>query len=187
MLQSGGLLGVPQHGLDAIEVRGLHQVVAGARPQGGDRAVHRRVARDDDDFRRFWLVQLTHQLDALAVRQAQIRQQHIGALPPELDPGLPDAVGPGHGKPFHARDFLQPVHDIRVIVDNQSMCHLILGNLVRSSPNLGLQPFGNNRCVAPSNELLPGGLPDGLVYRRFSCRHCRPGCRVRSKATTGAS
>jgi len=36
----------------------------------------------------------------------------------------------GYGKAFHASDFLQPVHDIRVIVDNQSMCHLSLGNLV---------------------------------------------------------
>jgi hypothetical protein len=26
---------------------------------------------------------------------------------------------------LHARDFLQPVHDIRIVVDYQSMCHVI--------------------------------------------------------------
>jgi hypothetical protein len=26
---------------------------------------------------------------------------------------------------FHARDFLQPVHDVRIVVDYQSVCHFI--------------------------------------------------------------
>jgi hypothetical protein len=119
-----------KHSLNTVQVSGLYQVITGSRPQGGNGAVDGGMARNDDDFGRFGLVQLTYELDALTVRQAEVCKQHIRALTPKLYPSVPDAMRPGNGKPFHARNFLKPVHDIRVIVDNQSMCHLILGNLV---------------------------------------------------------
>ena len=94
VLQSGGLLGVPQDGLHALEIRGLDEIVAGAGAQRGDRAVDGSVAGDDDDFGRLGLLELAHELDALAVRQAQIRQQHVRALPAELDARFAQGCAP---------------------------------------------------------------------------------------------
>jgi hypothetical protein len=46
-------------------------------------------------------------------------------LPPELDTRIPQAVRSRDRKAFHARNFLQPVHDVCIVVDYQSMCHVI--------------------------------------------------------------
>jgi hypothetical protein len=98
------------------------------------------MARNDNDFSGFGLLELTYEFYPLAVWKAKVRKQHIRALTPKLYPRVPDAMRPGHGKPFHARNFRKPVHDIRVIVDNQSMCHLILGP--RSTvPQFGVPAF----------------------------------------------
>src|SRR5262249_14290975 len=101
MLQRRSLLGMAQNGLDAVQVRRLDQIVAGARSQGSNGAIDRRVARDDNHLGGLWLVQLTDELDTLAIRQAEVRQQHIGTLAPELDSSLTDAVRPGNCKAFH--------------------------------------------------------------------------------------
>jgi hypothetical protein len=116
--------------LDAVEIGWFDEVVARTSAQRRNGTVDGGMTCDDDDLCGLRLLELTHELDALAIGETEVRKQHIRTLPTELNPRVADAVGPGNGKPFHARHFLQPVHDIRVIVDNQSMCHLSLGNLV---------------------------------------------------------
>ena len=125
VLQRGGLLRMPQHRLHALQVGGLDQIIAGAGAQRGNGAVDGGMAGDDDDFGGFRLLQLAQQLDSLSVRQRQIGQQHIGTLAAELDAGIPQALGARHGKPLHAGHLLQPLHHIRVVVDDQSMCHVL--------------------------------------------------------------
>src|SRR3569833_1847841 len=58
-------------------------------------------------------------------------------------------------KPLHARDFLQPVHDIHIVVDYQSMCHDIPWtpesktftlNSKCSARRLSPRPDGNECC-----------------------------------------
>ena len=71
VLQRGGFLRMPQHRLHTLQVRGLYQVIAGARPQRRHGAVDGGVAGDDDDFGRFRLIELAQQLDSLSVREAQ--------------------------------------------------------------------------------------------------------------------
>ncbi len=117
---------MPQDGLHTLQIRGLDEIVARAGAQRGHRAVHRRVARDDDHFGRFRFLQLAHQLDALAVGQAQIGQQDIRFLPSELDAGLAQAERPRDRETLHPGHFLEPVHDIWIVVDNQSVCHEFL-------------------------------------------------------------
>ena len=80
---------------------------------------------DDDDLRGLRLLQLARELDALAVGETQIGQQHVRTLPPQLDARITQTMGSRNRKAFHARDFLQPVHDVRIVVDYQSVCHLI--------------------------------------------------------------
>ncbi len=124
LLQGRGLLRVPQDCLDALQVRRLDQIIACPRAQRGHRAVDRCMTGHDDHFGGFRFIQLTHQLDAFAIGKPQIRQQNIGLLAPELDACLTQTERARNGKAFHASDFLQPVDDIRVVVDDQSMCHV---------------------------------------------------------------
>jgi len=77
----------------------------------------------------------------------------------QLDPSVADAMGPGDCKSLHARDFLQPVHDIRVIVDDQSMCHLFLGNLVF----IGTANVGSDFFITKSRGRLVGGPSRGRL------------------------
>jgi hypothetical protein len=83
------------------------------------------VPGDDNNFSGFRLIQLTHQLDAFAIRETKVSQQHVRTLPPELNTRIPQAVRSRYRKALHACNFLQPVHDICIIVDYQSMCHVI--------------------------------------------------------------
>jgi hypothetical protein len=106
MLQCRGFLGMSQHCLNAVKVRRLYKVVAGARAQRGNRAIHGGVARNYNYFRGFGLVQLTQKLDAFAIRQPEIGQEHIGTLTPKLDACVANAMGAGHGKALHPRDLL---------------------------------------------------------------------------------
>ena len=125
VLQGRGLLRMAKHRLHALEIRGLDEVVARARAQRSHRAVDGRVTGDDDDFGGVRLFQLAHELDAFAIGQAQIGQQHVRPLPAELDARLAQRMRARDREAFHACDFLQPVHDIRVVIDNQRMCHCI--------------------------------------------------------------
>ena len=88
------------------------------------RAIHGRMPGNDDDFGCLGFLKLTHQLDTLTVRQAKVGQQDVGPLPPELDTRIPQAVRSRYGEALHARNFLQPVHDVSIVVDYQSMCHV---------------------------------------------------------------
>ncbi len=79
---------------------------------------------DDDDFSGFGLLELAHELDALAIGESQIGQQYGWILPAKLDAGLAQRMRAGDGEALHSRDFLQPVHDVRIVVDYQRMCHI---------------------------------------------------------------
>src|SRR5579871_2796409 len=92
VLQRRRLFGVTKNRLNAIQIRGFDQVVARPSPQRSNGAIHRSVSRNDNDFRRLGLVQLTNQLNALAVRQSEVCQEHIRTLAAELYPSVPDAV-----------------------------------------------------------------------------------------------
>src|SRR5882724_10492898 len=102
MLQSGSFLGVPQHSLNTVEIRRFDEIVARAGAKRRNSAINCGMARDNDDFGGLRLVELTHKLDTLAVRQAKVRQKHVRALPPKLNARVPDTVGAGNGKPLHA-------------------------------------------------------------------------------------
>jgi hypothetical protein len=82
------------------------------------------VAGDDNDFGSLRFLELTHQFDPLAIGEAKVGQQDVGALPPELDTRIPQAMRPRDREALHARYFLQPVHDVCIVVDYQSMCHV---------------------------------------------------------------
>ncbi len=116
---------MPQHRLHALQVRGLHQVIAGARPQRRHGAVDSGVPGDDDDFGGLGLLELAQQLDTLTVGKLQIGEEDVGTLAAELDAGIAQALRASHGKALHARHFLQPLHHVRVVVDDQSVCHLL--------------------------------------------------------------
>src|SRR6185295_3088609 len=75
VLERRSLLGVAEHSLHALEIRGFDQVVARAGAQRRDGTVDRRVTRDDDDFRRLGPFELARELDALSVGQAQVGEQ----------------------------------------------------------------------------------------------------------------
>jgi len=90
------------------------------------------VSGHDDDLRRLRLIELTHQLDALAIRKPKVRQKDVGTLSSELDPRIAQAMSSRDCKALHARNFLQPVHDIRIVVDYQSMCHVIPWTEIRN-------------------------------------------------------
>jgi hypothetical protein len=124
-LESGSLFRVAQDSLHALEIRGLHEIVARAGAKRGYSAVHRGMPGDNNNFRRFRLLELAYELNALAVRQAKVGQQDVGTLPPELDARIPQAVRSRNCKALHARNFLQPVYDVCIVVDYQSMCHVV--------------------------------------------------------------
>ncbi len=125
VLQCGGFLRMPQHCLHALQVGGLYQIIAGARSQRRHGAVDGGMAGDDDDFGSFRLIELTQQLDSLSVGEREISQQHIGTLAAKLDPRIAEGLGASHGEALHARHLLQPFHYVRVVVDDQSMCHVL--------------------------------------------------------------
>src|SRR5262249_34217381 len=74
-LEGRGLLRGTQPRLHALEIRGLDEVVARAGAQRRHRAIDRRVAGDDDDFRRLRPLELVRELDALSIREAQVGEQ----------------------------------------------------------------------------------------------------------------
>ena len=61
-----------------------------------------------------------------AIRQAQVGEQHVRPLPAELDARLAQRMRARDREAFHACDFLQPLHDIRVVIDDQRVCHFFL-------------------------------------------------------------
>ncbi len=112
-----------KHGLHAFEIRGLHEIVARASAQRGDRAVDGGVTRDNDDFGRLGLFELAHELDALPSGRRRSVSSTSGRCRPSSMRASRKDCARATVKPFHASDFLQPFNDVRVVIDNQRVCH----------------------------------------------------------------
>ena len=118
MLQGAGFFGAAQDRLHSFQFRRLNEVVGGARAQRGNGTVNRGVARNHDHFGGAGILKLIHKLDPLAIGQAQVGEQHVRALPPKFDARLAQALRARHGKALHARDFLEPVQDVGIVIDD---------------------------------------------------------------------
>ncbi len=86
LFEVGGLRDATQDRLDPVEVDRLHQVIGGAPAQGRDRAVERGVTGDHDHLGLVARVELAEQIDPLAVREPEVREDDVRTLAPELDP-----------------------------------------------------------------------------------------------------
>jgi hypothetical protein len=91
--------------------------------------------------------------------QEWLLQQHIRPLTAELDACFTQTLRTRDGKAFHAGDFLQPFNDVRVVIDNQRVCHCfpikpeadVILKRARVSEKCLPSPTGtiNARCIRP--------------------------------------
>jgi hypothetical protein len=106
-----------------LDLHGLNEVIGRARAERVDRALHRGVTGDHDDFGRFALFQVIDQLDAIAVRQLEVSQKHVRAHLGQLDARGAQRARFGDGEPFTFHEFRQPFELFGVVVYEQHMWH----------------------------------------------------------------
>jgi hypothetical protein len=96
----------PQNVLHAFDVDGFGEIVRGARAQRIDGVVHDRLAGDDEQ-RGSRRGDMANQLDALAVRQANVGKDNVRVAASDLQPRLAQRVGGSRREPLRLCDFFE--------------------------------------------------------------------------------
>ncbi len=103
----------------------LQQVIGGAVPHRLDRAFERRMAGDDDHLRReVARRRLAEQLEAVAVGQDEVEQDHVGRGDEKVA-RLFHRVGASGGESLVRDQLRQRFRGVAVVVDDQSMRHAV--------------------------------------------------------------
>jgi hypothetical protein len=122
--QLAGARHAAQDRTQPLDVDGLHQVVARAQAQRLDRALHARVACDQDDLGGFARFEVLDELDALSVGQLQVGEQHVGLKARHVDARRSQAVGLRDAEAFALGELGKPLERFGVVIDKQEMGHL---------------------------------------------------------------
>ncbi|MNT07705.1 hypothetical protein D3C72_1424200 [compost metagenome] len=113
-----------EHGLQPRHVDGLDQVVGGAGAQRLHGALHAGIAGGKDHLDA-GSADLVEQFHAVAVGQAQVRDDRVGHAPSDLQPGLAQRAGGGGAEAFHGHDLSQRGAGVFIVIDNQDVGHTI--------------------------------------------------------------
>jgi hypothetical protein len=112
-----------QYRAQPLDLHGLHEIIGRACPQRIDGALDSGVARDHDDFGRLALLQVVHELDAVAVGKLQVSQQHVGTHLGQLNARSSQRARFGDREAFAFDEFRQPFELLRIVVYEQDVWH----------------------------------------------------------------
>ncbi len=121
--QLAGARYAPQDRAQPLDVHRLHHVVGGAEAQRLHGALDARMAGDQHHLGGFLRLEVVDQLDALAVGQLQIGEQHIGLQARHVDACSTQAIRLRYCEAFAFRELRKPFQRFGVVVYKQQMGH----------------------------------------------------------------
>ncbi len=123
ILERAQALDVGERGLEATDVQRLEEVIERAQAQGVDRGVDRGHAGDEDHVAGARFLELTQQVDPVAVGQDEIDDHEIGWRVGEVRPRLGQRARARDSEAFLFRDLGDSGEEVGVVVDDECAQH----------------------------------------------------------------
>ena len=110
---------VSEHGLQTPVVQGLREVVEGAEPQGVDRGVDGRHARNQDHVRTGRFPEFPEQFDPVSVGQHQIHQHEVGLAIAEMLSSFLEGAYARDAEALLRDNLLHALKEIGIVVNQE--------------------------------------------------------------------